>query len=107
MKRRPLLTAVMLMLAFAVADRLGTAFTAEEVARHALVLERAPMRIPVNTGQGQSKEHMAPNTARIAADAPRYFGRIMVLVTPGGERITCDHVLYWSWCNKGWDLARG
>lgn len=100
-----MMIAVLLMVAFAVGDTASSSFTLNNLYARPLTLERAGQHLPVwlprDAGLTQPD-----NTARPVAGVAAYFGQSYIFRAPDGEEIACEHMLYWIWCESGWQVSR-
>ena len=106
MNRRFLMTAILLMLGFALADRLAVNLTIQK-------FHESP---PVLTNGGTAFTLYHPQlfpdadllrSVRYRGHHVRYFGVVHRLETIEGTPFTCDQVIHWYWCDDGWGLRPG
>lgn len=107
MNRRFLLPAIVIMLAFAVADAVATSFTLGDLYGRRVMLVQDERRIEVFLPTAIAELPARNDMAELDGTAPRYFGHIHVFETQTGDRVVCDHVVYWMWCEGDWSVERG
>jgi hypothetical protein len=106
MNRRFLLPAVVIMLGFAVADAVATSFTLGELYERPVTLVQDERRVEVFLPTAIAEMPARNDMAVLDGSAPRYFGHIHVFETQTGDRVVCDHVFYWMWCERGSSVER-
>lgn len=106
MRSRWLLTAVVLLAGLATADGAISSLTVEDLYDRPVTLVRGdwrwPVWLPVDSTATQPE-----GTAKPAGAAAVRFGQTYVFETPNGTRISCEHKLFWMWCEGGWEVERG
>ena len=104
MNRRFLTTAILLMLGFALADRLAVNLTLQKFHENPPVLSEGSGTFTLYHAELFPGADLL-RSVRYLGHHVRYFGVVHRLETFDGTAFTCDQLIYWYWCEGGWEAT--
>ena len=104
MNRRFLLTAIMLMVGFAVADRMAGQISLTEFQENPPRLLHGDQRLSIYHPELFPDADYLRSVTYLGHYVS-YFGVIHRFRTLDDQTVSCEQMLYWYWCEDGWQAV--